>query len=349
MTKTMKNFSIYPIYLPWGGCPTRCIYCQQPLVTGIDSYSDSFLEKTKSDLKNLSPDKNWEIAFYGCNFPGLPLDFQESFVRTIKETTSFPINFRIDTHPKYIDFETVKRFKKWGVRTVEIGVQTSNDEVLKKCKREHTFSDVIKATKIITENQIDVVWQIMVGLPGDNLDSLLNLIDSAHFNNVDMIRIAPTLVLKDTPLSKWVEQGEYTPLTLEEAVKSCALLYQRCLKLGIKVIRMGMALSDENGDGLDKVFAGPHHPCFKLLVESFLAKEFLKTVPVDGLEIVEIHLNPKDESSLRGWKNQNLEWWKTANPTVFLTLTPTSLVQKGYLKIEGKENCWLLTDIENII
>lgn len=63
--------------------------------------------------------------------------------------------------------------KKYKVKTIELGVQTTNDYILQKCKRGHTFADVKKASKLIRWYGFTLGHQMMVGLPDSTeLDEL---------------------------------------------------------------------------------------------------------------------------------------------------------------------------------
>ena len=59
----------------------------------------------------------------------------------------------------------MKLLQKYGVKTIELGVQSTNDYILKKCKRGHTFEDVKKASKLIRRHGFILGHQMMIGLP----------------------------------------------------------------------------------------------------------------------------------------------------------------------------------------
>ena len=105
----------------------------------IEYYLNSFKEK---DLYK-------EVAFFGGSFTGIDVKIQNELLEAafdyIKEGKIDGI--RISTRPDYIDKSTLKRLKKYKVKTIELGVQSTNDYVLKKSKRGHTFDDVKKASK----------------------------------------------------------------------------------------------------------------------------------------------------------------------------------------------------------
>ena len=348
----MKNKKyIYPLYLPWGGCPGKCIFCHQPLVTGTDHTTNTLVEFIKKDLKGIDPKREWEFAFYGGNFPGLPLSDQEILIRTIKETVDAPFTIRISTRPDVINHKKAELLWNWGVSTVELGVQSSDDKVLEKCSRGHKFQDVLNSTEILKSKGFSVGWQIMLGLPDDSLESVLKTLDAAHEYKVNFVRLSPTLVIKDTLLAEMYLKGEYRPLSLDEAVEQSAAAYQKCMELGIKVIRLGLALSDDSGDGHEKVLAGPYHQCFKLLVESYIAREWWKTKLNIDLKDLKILCNPADESSLRGWKNGNLSWWKEINPDISVVIRSVNTIPDGWVQVgdEAKPELWRHSQMNMII
>lgn len=82
-------------------------------------------------------------------------------------------------------------------------------------------------------------------------------------------RIYPLLVIKGTPLEHIYERGEFEPLILEAAVEQSAYVYSKLTLAGIKVIRVGLQ-ADEELCSEGNIVAGPFHPSFGELVQSFL-------------------------------------------------------------------------------
>ena len=74
-------------------------------------------------------------------------------------------SIRISTRPDYINKEILKRLKKYNVKTIELGVQSSNNYILQKAGRGHTFEDVKRASKMIRWRGFKLGHQMMVGLP----------------------------------------------------------------------------------------------------------------------------------------------------------------------------------------
>jgi len=91
--------------------------------------------------------------------------------------------------------------------------------------RGHTVSDTILTTQEAKDAGFKICYHIMPGLPGSNkekdLASFKELFSNTHFQP-DMLKIYPTLVIKNTPLYKQWKQGSYTPLSTEDAVDQIA-------------------------------------------------------------------------------------------------------------------------------
>lgn len=150
----MKKQYIIPIFVPHLGCPNDCIFCNQKSISGqkknitkeeVKKIIDSHLESIKME------DAQVEIAFYGGSFTAIEPKLQEELLEIAytyiqdKKVESI----RVSTRPDAIDKETLKRLKKYKVKTIELGVQSANDYILKRTNRGHTFADVKKASKMI--------------------------------------------------------------------------------------------------------------------------------------------------------------------------------------------------------
>ena len=119
-------------------------------------------------LKNFdSNDRYVEVAFFGGSFTGIEAKKQEELLSVAFEyIKKNKVNsIRVSTRPDYIDKEILKRLKSFGVKTIELGVQSTNNYILSKSRRGHTFEDVIKASKLIRKSGFVLGHQMMVGLP----------------------------------------------------------------------------------------------------------------------------------------------------------------------------------------
>lgn len=249
----MQKQYVIPIFVPHLGCPNDCIFCNQKTISGEQK------QVTKEDVANtveyyLSSFKEEnayiEIAFFGGSFTGIDVDKQEELLSAAYEfIKQGKVNsIRLSTRPDYIDKEILKRLKKYKVTTIELGVQSSNDYILKRCGRGHTFEDVKNASKLIRRFGFTLGHQMMCGLPeSTRLDELNTAKDLAKLKP-KIVRIYPVLVLKGTKLAKEYENGEYEPLSCNQAVEICKELYYFFQSKKIQVIRMGL----QNTETIDR-------------------------------------------------------------------------------------------------
>ena len=78
-------------------------------------------------------------------------------------------------------------------------------------------------------------------------------------------RFYPTLVFNNTDLAEYYKKGLYKPHTIEQAVVLCKKLKEIYDKNNIKIIRLGLLMSDD--EAKNNFLSGPYHPRFRELVE----------------------------------------------------------------------------------
>lgn len=305
----MRIYNI-PIFVPHKGCPHDCVFCNQKRITGTqkDVTAEDVRHIIDECLKTLPSDnRRVETAFFGGSFTGIPIDEQTSLLRAANEYLKKGLidGIRISTRPDYIDKTILDNLKRFGVTTIELGVQSMCDEVLKLSNRGHTREDVIKAVKLIREYPFTLGLQMMTGLPGDTPERSLKTACDIIKLKPDIVRIYPTLTIKDTFLEKLYRSGEYTPQTLSEAVELSKQLLLKFEENGINVIRIGLQSTDEISEG-GSVVAGPLHSAFRELVESSIYYDIIVNSIRNGTKSAEVFVHPSEISKAVGNKRANI-------------------------------------------
>ena len=314
----MKKQYIIPIFVPHLGCPNDCVFCNQKSISGQTK------QVTREDVKNTieehlkyiqSQDEGIEVAFFGGSFTAIDEEKQIELLEAVEHYISKGIieSIRISTRPDYIDKNILKRLKKYHVKTIELGVQSSNDYILKKAGRGHDFKDVIRASKLIRWHGFILGHQMMVGLPESTKLDDINTAKALVKLKPKIVRIYPVLVIKNTKLEKSYNNGEYKALTVVQAVETCKELVKIFSKKNIEVIRIGLQPTDTITDSSkeeSEVVAGPFHPAFRQLVESGLwydvIVEKIKKLNVKVKEVL-ITVNPIDVNNVVGHKRENIK------------------------------------------
>lgn len=214
-------------------------------------------------------------------------------------------SIRISTRPDALNGETLSLLKEYGVKTVEVGVQSMIDEVLLLAHRGHRAADTVSAASLLNQWGFEVGLQLMIGLPGDSCDRFLQTLDQVIELKPDFVRIHPTLVLKGAPLEILWRDGEYPPLSLDETIRWLKKGVLKLEKSSVLVARIGLQPTME----LERDYiAGPYHPALHQLIDSAIffdmATALLRTSQKNGRVLFSCH--PKEVSNLRGQKNENI-------------------------------------------
>jgi histone acetyltransferase (RNA polymerase elongator complex component) len=302
---------IIPVFIPHAGCPHRCIFCNQNSTTGQTDTTPTIgvVRKTIAEFLGYRRKvaRRTEISFYGGNFLGL---WPEQIRLLLATATTYVREGQVDgirfsTRPDTIDAERLALIAAFPVSTIEIGVQSMNDAVLQLSQRGHSAEDTRRALALLKRQPYRVGAQVMVGLPGDTEATALATARQVAELAPDFVRIYPTLVLRDSPLVRWYNNGRFVPLTLETAVALVAEVYRIFARHDITIVRMGLQAAQELSPQAD-LLAGPFHPAFGELVQSALWQEAISR-QIDRLALqdseVILDMPPRLISQIKGHRD----------------------------------------------
>lgn len=311
LSDELKNISnkddqyTIPIFIPHLGCNNECVFCNQRKISGNSKIQN--IEEIRADidehLEYFKMKKKVQIAFFGGSFTGIPIKHQIKYLELANEYISKGKvdSIRISTRPDYINIRIVKMLKKYNVATIELGVQSMDDVVLESSKRGHTSIDVIRAAIIINLLNIELGFQVMVGLPKSTVKSEILSMSKLLKFNPKQLRIYPVYVLEKSQLYDMYLKNEYIPLTLDDAVARTAEVIKICRSSDVQIIRIGLQSTQEISASNSKI-VGPVSDNFaeyalsKIVLER-LEKEVINKINVDNVENskqkIELFVNKK--------------------------------------------------------
>ncbi len=315
-----------------------CVFCDQNRIAGekkglptedeIDAAVEIYLESWQGTGRK-------EAAFYGGSFTAIPRAIQEQLLKAVKPYIDKGVidSVRISTRPDSINADDLLFLKGYGVSTIELGIQSMDDEVLKSSKRGHTSEDSRKACRLVKEAGFLLGCQLMVGLPGDTVEKSVASAGKVARMRADFVRIYPALVISGTELEARYRQGDFSPLSLSDAVDISAEMVDLFRSYGIDVIRAGLQPTVD----LEKsIVDGPYHPSFGEMVETAIffkkAERELERMPVRGGEVT-FYISPRDESAFRGLRNGNVMRLKERYPSINFNLYREAGLQRGSLVV----------------
>ena len=273
----MKHANL-SIFIPHVGCPNDCIFCDQKSISGTKNAPSlkEIDDIIKTSVKEIDFTKTKaEIAFFGGSFTMINRDYMIDLLKVASKYVADDKFFgiRISTRPDGINKEILTILKKYMVTTIELGIQSFDDDVLLKNQRGYNSDKAIKSAKLIKEFGFNMSLQMMCGLIGDDEQKDILTAKKIVKLKADETRIYPTLVLKNTKLCKLYNNGDYKPLDLEKAVEISAKCYKIFIDNNVKILKIG--LHSEKDFQNESIVAGPFHPSFGELVRS---KVFLDEV-----------------------------------------------------------------------
>ena len=223
----MKSVGIY-IHFPF--CASKCNYCN------FNSYSDkNDLQKSylQALLKEISLYKDSKLivdsVFIGGGTPSFMFDGCISTLMS-ELRKSFAIDsdaeVTIECNPNSVTLQKAREWKEAGINRVSIGLQTSNDNLLKLIGRVHTKKDYINAVGIIRDAGINNInTDCLIGLPRQKLNDVKHTLSLVTKLNCTHISVYSLIVEKETKISAMLEKGE---LKLPKEEKSLSMYEFAC-------------------------------------------------------------------------------------------------------------------------
>ena len=272
----------------------RCSYCpggiefntpnsytgKEPItISAIENQYDPKIQISKKiqQLVSFGHDSTkLELVLVGGTFLFMPKDYQENFIKssydalngfespnleTAKKSNETAKNrnvgFTIETKPDYCKEEHVDMMLDYGATRIEIGVQCLQDRVYKIVNRGHDLNDVVDSFQIAKDAGYKIVAHMMPGLPTmsptDDIKDFQTLFEDIRFKP-DMLKIYPSLILKNTPLYDEYQDGKYTPysdddmLNVLTEVKKMVPKWMRIMRVQREITPMEIVAGPKMGN-----------------------------------------------------------------------------------------------------
>lgn len=262
---------ILPVFLPFAGCPQRCVFCDQAAQTGqAPEPLDALHQRLEAQLSlpaapGAQNQHAQELAFYGGTFTALPEPWPRRFMELAGRflASGHLTRIRCSTRPDAVDPARLAELKSLGLSLVELGVQSFDNAALSASQRGYDGQTARRACRAVVEAGLDLGIQLMPGLPGHTPAAFQADIAQAAAFAPKLARLYPCLVLAGTPLAERWRAGTYAPWGLDATVEQLALALPVLWAAGVPTARMGLA----EQQGL-AVLAGPRHPALGQMARS---------------------------------------------------------------------------------
>ncbi|MCM8818363.1 MAG: TIGR01212 family radical SAM protein [Candidatus Omnitrophica bacterium] len=140
----------------------------------------------------------------------------------VKKFSSEIVGISIATRPDCIDQEKLNLIESYSDDYevwIEYGLQSIHNKTLKLINRNHTYSDFLKAFETTKKRKIKICVHVIIGLPEESEENILETAKECGRLKIDGIKIHPIHILKNTELEKIYNEGKFKPFEMEEYIK----------------------------------------------------------------------------------------------------------------------------------
>ena len=126
------------------------------------------------------------------------------------------LGISIGTRPDCIDEKKLDLISTYKNPWLELGLQSTHDETLKKINRGHNYECFLKAYKLAKERNINVCVHMVLGLKNETQEMMLKSAKRLAALKIDGIKLHMLTVLEDAPLAKIYKEKPFELLTMQE-------------------------------------------------------------------------------------------------------------------------------------
>ena len=232
-------------------------------LTSIENQITNFLSSYRGDRA-----EKFVVYFQAFSGTYASVDTLKKIYDTALSVSDKIVGLEIATRPDLITEDICKLlagYLKDYYVCVELGLQTASDSVGEVINRKYTTSDFVRATKMLTENNISVVAHLMVGLPGETEKDILNTVEVINNSGAKGIKIHNTYVLKNTVLENMYLSGKYQTITQEYYVEMVSKIISR--------LRPDIVIHRITGDPPKSTFVAPDWATHKKILINAINKK----------------------------------------------------------------------------
>ena len=205
----IKNkIGIY-VHIPF--CKKKCDYCDFISYCGKDDLIEKYVDSVKKEIENVKIKSEITTIYIGGGTPSyIDSKFIVQILEKIKEkNVAQDAEITIEVNPGTVTQEKLQDYINCGINRISIGLQTTNDELLKQIGRIHNyeqFLETYKMAKKVGFKNINV--DLMLGLPNQRIIDLKESLENVLKLAPKHISVYSLIVEDGTPIANKIENGK---------------------------------------------------------------------------------------------------------------------------------------------
>ena len=203
-----KEIGIY-IHIPF--CKRKCDYCDFISYSNKDAKIEEYIEAVKKEIELQKIKSKITTVYIGG---GTPSYIESKYIKEIIEKVKAKnlaedAEITIEVNPGTVDFKKLKDYKDCGINRLSIGLQATQDELLKQIGRIHSYEQFLETYKMAREvGFTNINVDLMLGLPNQRIKDLKESLDNIIELNPEHISVYSLIVEDGTPIANKIEKGE---------------------------------------------------------------------------------------------------------------------------------------------
>ncbi len=214
-----KELGIY-IHIPF--CKHKCYYCDFVSFSNKEEIVEKYIKAVKKEIKKYLENKdfmkNYDVTtiYIGGGTPSyIDSKYIEEILKEIEkglvnnDTKFQDIEITLEVNPGTIDEEKVKMYKEAKINRISMGLQSTNNKILKQIGRIHTYNEFLDAYSIVKKAGFDNTnIDLMIGLPNQTISDVKESLEKIIELNPNHISVYSLILEEGTALDKMIEEGK---------------------------------------------------------------------------------------------------------------------------------------------
>ena len=209
-----KELGIY-IHIPF--CKQKCYYCDFVSFSNKEEYIEKYVETVKREIDSYDlSNYNITTIYIGGGTPSrIPSEKIQEILEKIKQkipknqTKWEDIEITIELNPGTVDEEKIKKYKEIGINRLSIGLQSTNNKLLKEIGRIHTFEDFKNTYNLVKKVGFENInVDLMIGLPNQTISDVKESLNEIIKLNPTHVSVYSLIVEENTKMEQLINNKE---------------------------------------------------------------------------------------------------------------------------------------------
>lgn len=231
MVNNDKEIGVY-VHIPF--CKRKCYYCDFISFCEKDELQEKYINTVIQEIEdffNLNKNVKIKTIYIGG---GTPSFIDGKYIEKIMNTFNKEgvVEATIEVNPGSASLEKLKKYKECGINRLSIGLQSTEDRLLKKIGRIHNYNDFLATYNLAREVGFDNInVDLMIGLPGQTIEDVKSSLNKVINLNPSHISVYSLIVEENTIIYNLIEQNKIV-LPDEELERNMYWYMKNYLELG---------------------------------------------------------------------------------------------------------------------